>query len=1294
MVVDGDLTLFPCLSTFSLCRTIHSHSGCGESRWSASTRSQCTTGLQLKTSRMQKQKLAGYGMKIQIMDSMGVLPDHVSSPAVCAWRRLYGHRLGESPEEETRSTNDSSLDSGRWEAAAVGSTRGHTPFWDFPSPWHWSPTRFYSRCWWTILVWRWTTSAWSYHHTFSVSGFRTFCQDWTGTLIRPLRHMPWHGFQTHPQGDGRQCGSLDACSHRHSMVWRVFWQSRHWSLAALSFPWAVVDMHGSGCALDLCGSQGGGTDPPCQNLWWNRSLSSLGHAHGSNLQKDSGAPHVLPSSPCGLQAALSLHLRHHCSFAHRPFVWGLDCGRPSGWAGLALHFAASVWWAFSLSCRSSGDLSNEERDAVWSLRDILQSRGVPDALTEERALHGLSKIGLAKIQEALGSKDQWGQLKALGSAPKVNYLWIKPAELEAQIRKRAQQKFKIHPSSRKSTRAKSSGSQPTVVDPLDLKLIDNTFVTDDDETVTQLKMIWSGGQPYRPCFWPFEWCTAVSSGHGVSVVGRPWHSHHHANPCFCTRASTSDWSTLSGHLCSDRWGNFGRGLLDSIGRSYHPSRRREQCDQAGGYSDHCAQGHGLSRWMEWPLGQVCHIACEGYHSSIPEPASLQRNQLWWWLPQISCSSWLGHWLSDRRSLEIDNGSHSVAAKWNLWRRTSFRSTSEFLKFASPNCTGCRANLDSTWNPVHQMVAPWIRQWPSSGCQVHPWRTRNTSRRPPRRRFQSQDSDKSMASGSWNEMKLKFASSWEWRSLTPRSWSSRFMRCAHYRTAHNEKALHKCWVKWVGQPSRYSQVVQMPQACAGELAQKPHHQHPLCKHQLGMWLSLSRSRSSMSRPFNGFWVPARLKRTFVGRLACVVGAKDTKRLRTRRTSSRTTTRRQPAQIPGLRQDPWQRYAPRTSQVEDDAPMHVVPKLDSIEERLRGEISTAVTQATEGRMAKMEVDLSEMRHQQTKFESWCQEAGQAQQHMQMQLGQISATVAEHTSEISDMGKEIKSGFQHLEALLVKRSRTEWQTAPGPRVHRLECRASNHWAPLAASKDFLGNLAPSSSSGSVGAFVLFPFMPQQAFWWPTIPRHQGILPLNLGRGLWMRMRFGLHPGCHISNSLGPLSSWGMSRLFLQRPILLLLTFRRLTFWQHHDPRQPSRGSQLASLPTGSGWSSTPHTFGTTSHLTDDSSWDPEQDRSLLAWPCGRCAGLAVDWGVGISGLFSPHCGWCRKFPDQVGHRYCRRCRGPGDHAGKADVAHFWHMDGSRPTAFCSEPGDSGSRLTGIGWLGGSVRSGAMSS
>ena len=104
------------------------------------------------------------------------------------------------------------------------------------------------------------------------------------------------------------------------------------------------------------------------------------------------------------------------------------------------------------------------------------------------------------------------------------------------------------------------------------------------------------------------------------------------------------------------------------------------------------------------------------------------------------------------------------------------------------------------------------------------------------------------------------------------------------------------------------------------------------------------------------------------------------------------------------------------------MQITPKLESIEEKLRGEITSVVAQATDGRLSRMEVDLAEMKSHQNKFEVWCHEAGQAQQHLQSQLGQLAATVTEHSAELSDMGKEIKSGFQNIEALLVKRSRTE--------------------------------------------------------------------------------------------------------------------------------------------------------------------------------------------------------------------------------------------------------------------------------
>ena len=135
-----------------------------------------------------------------------------------------------------------------------------------------------------------------------------------------------------------------------------------------------------------------------------------------------------------------------------------------------------------------GDLSQEEKETVWGLREVLQQRGVPEHLTEERALMGLSKIGLNKLKGALDAKDVWSQLKALGSAPKINFLWIKPAELEEQIKKRAQSKFKVNPSNKKSSKSKSSGSQPVIVDPVDLQLIEGTFVAGDEVPMGQLQI--------------------------------------------------------------------------------------------------------------------------------------------------------------------------------------------------------------------------------------------------------------------------------------------------------------------------------------------------------------------------------------------------------------------------------------------------------------------------------------------------------------------------------------------------------------------------------------------------------------------------------------------------------------------------------------------------------------------------------------------------------------------------------------------------------------------------------------
>ena len=133
------------------------------------------------------------------------------------------------------------------------------------------------------------------------------------------------------------------------------------------------------------------------------------------------------------------------------------------------------------------DLSNEEREIVWKLREILAEKGVPQDHTEERAHHALAKIGLQKLQQALSTRNEWASLKALGSSPKINFLWVKPAELDAMIRKKAQEKFRVSSSAKKSGKNKKEQA-PDLADPGDLQLIEGTFIDEEGNEVKQISL--------------------------------------------------------------------------------------------------------------------------------------------------------------------------------------------------------------------------------------------------------------------------------------------------------------------------------------------------------------------------------------------------------------------------------------------------------------------------------------------------------------------------------------------------------------------------------------------------------------------------------------------------------------------------------------------------------------------------------------------------------------------------------------------------------------------------------------
>lgn len=150
------------------------------------------------------------------------------------------------------------------------------------------------------------------------------------------------------------------------------------------------------------------------------------------------------------------------------------------------HEALSIMLPHGTLCGFGPSDAAADSTVLWPLRDLLHQHGVPEDRTEERALAALTKIGEPRIREALSGKNPWAALKALGSAPRVNFLFVKSDELQRQIQLRAQSRFKASASNRKTQKTKA---QPAQLDPRHLALLDDTFVDEDGDEVGLIPMM-------------------------------------------------------------------------------------------------------------------------------------------------------------------------------------------------------------------------------------------------------------------------------------------------------------------------------------------------------------------------------------------------------------------------------------------------------------------------------------------------------------------------------------------------------------------------------------------------------------------------------------------------------------------------------------------------------------------------------------------------------------------------------------------------------------------------------------
>ena len=135
---------------------------------------------------------------------------------------------------------------------------------------------------------------------------------------------------------------------------------------------------------------------------------------------------------------------------------------------------------------ASGGLSQEQEQAF---KAILAERRVNPQQVQERATAAISKVGAQAIAKALAHKNPWPALKVAASQPGAAFKYVTAEELEAQIEKRATQRFGSAVKAGKAKKQGKPAKKPPAnlhVDPAHLQMTPGSFVAAGGGALAQI----------------------------------------------------------------------------------------------------------------------------------------------------------------------------------------------------------------------------------------------------------------------------------------------------------------------------------------------------------------------------------------------------------------------------------------------------------------------------------------------------------------------------------------------------------------------------------------------------------------------------------------------------------------------------------------------------------------------------------------------------------------------------------------------------------------------------------------
>ena len=689
-------------------------------------------------------------------------------------------------------------------------------------------------------------------------------------------------------------------------------------------------------------------------------------------------------------------------------------------------------------CLRARGWTTKEDELKQEIRSILHTHGVSESHSEERFYAALKKIGQQKLATAMESKNQWAALKSLGSQPKINFLWVKPDELDKQIKSRAENKFRASASNKKQPGKQRK--EAVKVNPNDLELIPGTFITEDDREIGQIDIEEVASDRSGVAFATLsEVAPFLKSDKSITMDALAILTNEPVPPAEqglipvanlrypAKYAPTKEAILVEGSLIQ---------LGDcSVLRKTAQQPTKIEPIHTRTYKVTVWRDEWQGNWNQFVEGPVKHLTatcprlllckgdrcgsdCRRYHAPVDSQVDSVMVDVWGRgffsqkgkrtapneadafqvlvrIPEV-CSEGIqqrsgndGVYFEPRE----EDGKNPCAAMAVVWMNgVSKDEVAHKMKITDKGLA--LARFGNRWG---------IRTWAKDAEEIH---------------------KQLLPDVPFNDVTVQAI--YEIRPLP------------HGIQKSGVQALLREW-QWAARPLQPSRGDQygagwlvggkeppewLFQTSEGDVLVTVHKKAEQDKHQVVV-LGSQKTKAHMKAGPKKNNEPA--------------GGKENV-------------------VPFDGKDPWG----GTNNYQKDQAMVVTSKIDQVQSK----IQESIRGEQEERFRKLEVGLSEVKEQNGRFERWFHEAGQCSQEMQRQVTSLTGQVKEQKQELGQMASQIQSGFANIEALLAKSRRTEvWQTDTGPRgpAHGVPGRkiSSRPWA-LATFWFFLvfGVLVPTDS------------------------------------------------------------------------------------------------------------------------------------------------------------------------------------------------------------------------------------------